>query len=578
MSHPSFVQNAIEHIKAGYQIILVVTTEEARAEREIAAIAQQQGMSFITWDQIDGFSHEHDNADDSATVNPVEALRNVPKERTFETKHTLVVFKDLHNFYDSPDVRRTLRSLSERMVLNNTKQKRPIFLLQPSGRIHPDLASCVTAIEFTLPTPAQLEDIVEKTSRLVKTEAKRVCSPELRFQIVQGLRGLTSTEAENCLTLCLIRHDGFNPSMVETIERTKANMLRKTEVLTYTPREDIPPLTELGGYDELIDFVRQRSLAYTPQANNVKMDMPKGVILVGVPGTGKSVAGMSMAAALGLPFLEFDFSSVFNSLVGASEARVRDVISLVTAIDGCVLMIDEADKALGGSMDATGDSGVTRRVFGVLLTWLARKKDRTFVVMTMNRTKGMPPELLRKGRFDEIFYVDMPTEEERRKIFEIHMTKRDVPPTEYSQADWKKFLAESKEFVGSEIEESVKSARFTAFQLATVRRLIDEHRAATGAAKQKIDEQLQPYSPEMKTQALDLPVSEHTSLLRAVPTAAQLIAAIKEVAQTRVTKVDKANIDEIRAFGTERARPVSKSRRIDKTAKSARNVDIAESN
>ncbi len=571
MSTLPFKQNIIEHIRAGYQIILVQTAEEARVERELIKASEEMEMGFSTWDQIAGFPHEENS------LNPTDALLSVPKPEFFDKPNVMVVFKDLHNHFDSPDVRRALRSLSERVVLNNSKQRRPIILLQPSPRIHPDIVSCITQMEFTLPTPAQLGDTFRTIQRAIKDDAKRLCPPELEYQIIQGLRGLTGTEAANALALCLIRHRGFVPELIETVERTKANMLKKTEVLTYTPRDEIPAITDLGGYDELIDFVRQRSLAYTPAAEAIKMDMPKGLILVGVPGTGKSVAAMSIASALGLPLLEFDFSSVFNALVGASEARVREVIALVTAIDGCVLVIDEADKALGGSVDATGDSGVTRRVFGVLLTWLARKQDRTFVVMTMNRTKGMPPELLRKGRFDEIFYVDLPTEAERRKIFEIHMGKRAVDPAFYPAADWKKFLKESNEFVGSEIEEAVKSARFAAFQLATLRTLINESTAAKNdpKAKAKIAEKIAPYPDALRSAAVDLTDSVFAHMSKGVPSADQLVASIKEVALTRVVKVDKDNISEIRKFGTERARPVSKERRLG-GAKGSRNVDIAD--
>ena len=564
---PTFVQSVVEHVRAGYQIIMVPTVEEARVEKELIRASEILEMGFTTWDMIAGFPHQED------LLNPTEALLSVPKPEFLDKPHTMCVFKDLHNHYDSPDVRRAIRSLSERVLLNNSRQRRPIILLQPHEKVHPDIASCVTVIEFTLPTPAQLLETLTTIQRSIRDEQKRHCDPDLQYQIIQALRGLTSTEAANCLALCLIRHRGFVPEMVETIEKTKAGMLRKTEILKYVPKDEIPPVTELGGYDELVDFVRQRALAYTPAADEIGLDRPKGMILIGVPGTGKSVAAMAVARTLGLPLLEFDFSSVFNALVGASEARVREVIRLVTAIDGCVLVIDEADKAISGVLDSTGDSGVTRRVFGILLTWLARKKDRTFVIMTMNRVKGMPPELLRKGRFDEIFYVDLPTDEERRKIFEIHMAKRSIDPKFYSASEWKKFLKESAEFVGSEIEESVKSARFAAFQLAHVRNLIDQERVAHADEKSRLQEELRPYSVELKMKAMDLSAEELAHMAKGVPSAEQMVAAIKEVGLTKMVKVDKANIDEIRQFGMQRARPVSKERR-NAGAKGGRNLDI----
>lgn len=554
MSAPTFAQNVTEHIRAGHQVLLVRSYEEIRVENDLKRVAADRDMDFVTWNHVDGFSTTADHH------NPVEALQRLTQPKGFP-RDTLVVFRDLHNFYDSPDVRRQLRTVASQTLLNNDKFRRPLVLIQPSPRLHPDLTASVTEIEYQLPTPVQLGEAVDHVGLAIKNPAKRACPPELRYAIVQALRGLTAAEASDCLSLCLVRHGGYDPAMVETIERVKAATLKRTEVLTYVPREQIPDVANLGGYDELIDFVRQRALAYTQQAAEVRLDNPKGIILLGVPGAGKSVAAMAIARTLNLPLLEFDFSAIFNSLVGASEARLREVIALVSAIDGCVLVVDEADKSLGNSLESSGDSGVTRRLFGMFLTWLARKTDRTFVVMTMNRTKGMPPELLRKGRFDEIFYVDLPTEDERRKILRIHMELRAVDPGFYSAAEWKGFMKASADFVGAEIEESVKSARFAAFQLAHVRRLIDEHRASTGAAKAKVDADLKAYPDDLKTRAVDLSAAELAHMARGVPAAAQVVAAMKAVDVTKLTRVDRASIEEIREFGTKRGRPVSADRR-----------------
>jgi SpoVK/Ycf46/Vps4 family AAA+-type ATPase len=262
--------------------------------------------------------------------------------------------------------------------------------------------------------------------------------------------------------------------------------------------------------------------------------MPRGVVLIGVPGSGKSVAAESIIAReLQLPMVVFNFSAVFNSLVGESERRMEEVLSLVKAIDGCVLLIDEADKALGGAADSVGDSGVTRRVFGSLLTWLANKNDRTFVVMTLNRVNGLPPELLRKGRFDELFYADVPNDEERRAIFDIHLVKRGISPKLYSSADWKKILSSSRDLVGAEIEAAVESARFESYQV----------------------------DPSKK----------------AVPSAEQLVAAATSIGITRVTRVDPENVKAIREFGATRARSVSCGRISDLEKESARSLNLGPS-
>lgn len=578
MSSETFVENLKIHIKAGYQVLLVPTHEEERALNEIKAAAAQTTRNTVVWDQLGGYNF------DPSILNPVEAIQKVSDPSFLDGKdRVLVVLKDMHNFYDSPDVRRALRETAAKKTLtkpvNRTRTlARVIVLLQPTDRTHPDLNTAVTRIPFALPNAEQLAVFVDNLQREMsaRNQAKGVLPPELRHRIVQAMRGLTSIEAENCLAQCLVRHDGFKPAMIETIEYEKSQMLRRTECLTYVPKADIPPVTDLGGYDELVDFVRQRALAYTPQAEAVGLDNPRGIGLIGVPGSGKSVASNAIAHTLGLPLLEFDFSSVFGSLVGQSEQRVRDVISVVQAIDGCVLVVDEADKALGGALESSGDSGVTRRVFGLILTWLARKKDKTFVVFTMNRTKGMPPELLRKGRLDELFYVDIPTDGERRSIFEIHMRKRKVDPAFYAKADWSKFLKETDGFVGSEIEEAVKSARFAAFQLAEVRRMIDAQRSASGAEKDQLDADLRPYPVAVKTEALDLKPAVLEHMARGVPTAEQVVAACRSLQTTLVTKVDKDSIKEIRDFGKSKARPVSRDRVTTTGGEGRRGIEVGD--
>ncbi len=577
----SFRKSIIDHIDASYQIILVPTHEESRALAELVDVAREKNWGFARWDQLSGYGEYAENGD--KIMNPTDAITNIPIEKFFPDKNTIVVMNDLHHFYfENPDVRRALRGMSERSKFNNTKWKRPLILLQPTSRIHPDMSAVITTIDFNLPTPEELGAIFDTTLSNIKDEAKRVCSEGLKHSIIQGLRGLTSIEAINCLSLGLIRHRRFVPELVQTVEDTKASMLKRTEILTYVPKNQIAPLAELGGYDDLAAFVAQRALAYSPEAEAAHMDMPKGIVLLGVPGTGKSKAAESIARRLDLPLVIFDFSAVFNSLVGESERRTREVISQVTALGGCVLLIDEADKALGGSNESSGDSGVTRRVFGQILTWLAKKQDRTFVVMTMNRTKGMPPELLRKGRFDDIFYVDVPSSEERRLIFTIHLNKRGVNPESFSDADWKRFLKASDGFVGSEIEESVKSARFAAFQLGKIRRLIDESTRIKNdrAQKARVDElqlEIANYSQALQMAALDLSPENMDHAINGIPSADQLVQAIEEAAITRVTRVDAASIDEIRKFGTERARSVSSARRpVKPEARNRRGVDLSD--
>jgi SpoVK/Ycf46/Vps4 family AAA+-type ATPase len=277
---------------------------------------------------------------------------------------------------------------------------------------------------------------------------------------------LTSNEAENALARCLVRKGGFCEEMLGIIKDEKASIVKKSEVLTYIPEDQQASREEIGGFDMLLSWVDRRRLAYSRDAQEKKIDYPKGVVLIGIPGTGKSYVAAAVARLLGLPGYIMDIGSVFGSLVGESEQRMRDAIRQIEAQQGCVLLLDEADKAFGGATDSQGDSGVTRRVFGQLLTWLAAKQDRTFVIMTLNRTKGIPPEFLRAGRFDAVFWTDLPHEIERRQILDIHLKKRGVEPgsLELGDAEWVEVVQATNGYVGAEIEQIVKEARYISYE------------------------------------------------------------------------------------------------------------------
>lgn len=262
----------------------------------------------------------------------------------------------------------------------------------------------------------------------------------------------------------------------------------------------------------------------------MQIDYPKGVVLIGVPGTGKSYVAAAVSRLLGLPGYIMDIGSVFGSLVGESEQRMRDAIRQIEAQQGCVLLLDEADKAFGGATDSQGDSGVTRRIFGQLLTWLSNKKDRTFVIMTLNRTTGIPPEFLRAGRFDAVWYTDLPTETERQQILQIHFKKRGVTADQLclTEDQWAMLAEQTQSFVGAELEQLVVESRYLSF----------ERRAS------------------------------------AVPTFEEIIEA--KAAIIPIATLEKEKIDEIREFCQNRARNVSApSQRAERRARQRRNVDVS---
>lgn len=464
----TFVKNLVEHLRAGYQCLYIVTSEEARLEADIANAAKQQKHGVITWDIADRFSSP-EGAQAVKYSNPMEALRAIGSENDpFGKGSHVFVFRDLDDFFNEPGIRRVIRTLCEGNKLVNTRFKRPLIITSPVLNIHPKLKSCITVLEYSLPDEARLHKTLNFVQRSITSEnaAKASFTEDLREQIVSSLRGLTSTEAENALARCVVKHEGFAPEMLTTIKDEKAAIIKKSEVLTYIKEEQQADRSAIGGFENLLKFIDRRRLAYTKDARAINLDFPKGVVLVGVPGTGKSLVAKAVCKLLGLPGYIMDVGSVFGSLVGESEQRMRDALKQVEAQQGCVLVLDEVDKAFGGATDSQGDSGVTRRVFGQLLTWLAEKKDRTFVMMTLNRTKGIPPEFLRAGRFDAVFYTDLPHEKEREDIIKIHMRLRGIDPDNLGLGpnEWAELVSSTKNFVGSELEELVRDSRYLSFE------------------------------------------------------------------------------------------------------------------
>jgi SpoVK/Ycf46/Vps4 family AAA+-type ATPase len=285
----------------------------------------------------------------------------------------------------------------------------------------------------------------------------------MQSRVVQAMRGLTTLEAENIFSYSLRVNRGFSSGLVDTIEDQKALTIEKSEVLTYIPKERIMSMSDIGGYDDLKDWLTVRKCAYTKKARELNMDLPKGIVLLGPCGVGKSVVAKVIANELGLPLVGMNIGAVFGSLVGESERRIRTALNTIDALDGAVVLVDEAEKALGGASESTGDSGVARRVFGTMLTWLTEKQSRTFVVMTMNRTRGIPPEFLRRGRFDEVFFADIPTKEERDQILKIHCRKRGIDISTYNAEEWELLLSSTDQYVGAELEQIICDARFAAF-------------------------------------------------------------------------------------------------------------------
>lgn len=447
-------------IRARYPVILVVSWEEERVEAALADIGRRRGKKLLSWTSSRGLHTPSEGLDTpgraypATTAKPLEALDEVLRQ----VDPALFLFKDLHPFMDDPVVVRKVRDLARHL----RSSPRTLLLLSPRMEIPPDLEKDVAVVDFGLPHREDLEALLDRMVEGVagSGQVQVHLPPPVRDKIVSAARGLTLTEAENALARTLIERGRLGEEEVERILEEKKGVLRKTGILEYYDARE--PLEDVGGLAGLKEWVRKRAGAFSREARQFGLPPPKGMLLLGVQGCGKSLCARAVSRAWNLPLLRLDVGRLFGSLMGSSEANVRRATSLAETLAPDILWIDEIDKAFAGSRSGEMDGGTSARVFGTLLTWLQEKTAPVFVVATANQIANLPPELLRKGRFDEIFFVDLPEAAERRDILQIHLRRRGRDPERF---DVEALAAEAEGFSGSEIEQAVISGLYDAYDL-----------------------------------------------------------------------------------------------------------------
>jgi SpoVK/Ycf46/Vps4 family AAA+-type ATPase len=398
--------------------------------------------TYYSWDFVEGYQG-NPNDTGFAARNPLEALDLMDK-LTPETG-SLFVLKDYDNFLKDYSIIRKLKNLSKSLKT----QPKNIIILSPEINIPDSLKEFVTLLEFPLPS---YTEILEELKRLT-TSLQQEISSEVLYNIATACQGLSLERIRRVLSKVIAKYGEINESSSSLILQEKKQIIQQTQLLEFCLTDK--SISDLGGLDNFKDWLKLRARAFSQEAINYGLPFPKGLLLVGVQGTGKSVAAKIIAHEWQLPLLRLDFGRLFASLIGQSEQRVRKMIEIAEALSPCVLWVDEIDKAFAGAQ-SSGDSGTTSRVLATFITWLSEKNSPVFVVATANNIEFIPPEILRKGRFDEMFFLTLPTREEREAIFGVHLQK--FRPD--SQANFKvPLLSElSKDFSGAEIEQVVIEA------------------------------------------------------------------------------------------------------------------------
>ena len=424
---------------------------------EIAAKRQKKVFEWTYSSGIvpAGTSIQSQKSRNTATKDPLAALDMVIDQ----VEPAIFLFKDFHPFLTRNNfaVIRRLKDIA--MHLKNSFKT--IVLISPVMEIPAELDKEVTVINFLPPSKEDLgvllDKIVEDLQGMKQVEI--ALDEEGRERLLQAALGLTLGEAENVFAKIVVKNQRLSADHVNEVFAEKQQIIRKSGLLEYYATDE--DFTSVGGLAVLKDWLNKRVVAFTAEAHAFGLPAPKGILLLGVQGCGKSLCAKAVSRLWQLPLLRFDMGRMFGSLVGSSEENVRRAITVAESIAPVVLWVDEIDKAFVGSQSSgVTDGGTTARVFGTFLTWLSEKRAPVFVVATANDVSQLPPELLRKGRLDEIFYVDLPSDEERAEIFRIHLTKRNRRPEDFDFAD---MVAASPDFSGAEIEEAIISALYDAF-------------------------------------------------------------------------------------------------------------------
>ena len=436
----------LPYVKSGHPGVYLVSSEETRVEAEIQAVAQQAGYSLFAWSMTDGLMNTRDGSTRPANE-PMEAIAAISEMG----ENTIILLRDFHLFLEDANPV-LLRALKDELARAKT-QGRTLIVVGCRQILPPELEREFVVLDFALPGKPELEQVVAGICESAKTPKPE---GEALDAILEAATGMTCAEAENAMALSLVETKGLDPVR---IAREKGQAVKKSGILELV--EDLPALSSIGGLDLLKEWLALRKDAFGRKAQKYGLPTPKGLLLVGVPGTGKSLAAKATASLFGRPLLKLDAGRLYGGLVGQSEGNLRSVIATCEAIAPCVLWIDEIEKAFAGSKSSgMTDGGTSSRVFGSFLSWMQEKKSPVFVVATANDVAQLPPEFLRKGRFDELFFVDLPTQQEREAIWGIQIAKYGRKAKGYNLGA---LSIGADGFTGAEIEQAFIEGLYEAF-------------------------------------------------------------------------------------------------------------------
>ncbi len=509
------------HVEARYPVLWLVSFEERRVERILEKLCESMEFVFWTWSVSRGLY-----GGEKKKREPIgrEKILSTIEEKIQKAENTsnLFLLKDIATYFNSHEFLRRFRDLPA--ITEDMHSVNTICIVSPTlGEIPPELEEDIVVLELSLPDYDEIAEMVSKTYGHLIPEKWHAGTRSILYK---SLQGLSMDNIRRVIRKAISLNNGsLNEDCISYIQDEKQQIIRKQRILDYYPHKEM--IENIGGLSEIKKWFIEREHVFRLSKDKIAtlgLDVPKGLLLIGVPGSGKSLCCKALAGIWNLPLLRMDVGRLFGSTVGESEKNIRRCIQLAEAVSPCILWIDEIDKAFGGIGGYQGDSGTQMRVFGTFITWLQEKENPVFVISTANEPKNLPPELWRKGRYDEVFFVDLPSEEEREEIFRIHLERR---VQNLNRLNLRELAQNSQGFTGAEIEQAVKDSVVTTFN--------NIHGGESSKEAEELIDGL-----------LALDVTQET-----------LLSSIRNITPLSVLK--KEEIEELRRWSHQRARPASQS-------------------
>jgi SpoVK/Ycf46/Vps4 family AAA+-type ATPase len=435
-------------LKARYPILYISSFEEDRLEYTIRkSIKGKSNKAIYTWDFVEGYKTTSNNPK-FAAKNPLQALELV--EKLTEVTPAIFILKDFNKFLSDLAISRKLRNL---LTILKTQPK-TLIILATEIEIPKNLVEIITILEFKIPNSREIK--IELLRLFISLNKK--LETEFLELLVRSCQGLSIEKIRRALSKSIAKYGHIDSRAIIFILNEKRQLISQTQILEFF--EVTNEFKDIGGLETLKEWLSNRKDSFSERAKLYGLPTPRGLLLAGIQGTGKSLTAKAIANEWQLPLLRLDIGRLFGGIVGESESRIRQMIELSEALAPCVLWIDEIDKAFT-EQQKSGDSGTTNRVLGTFITWLSEKKAPVFVVATANNLSLLPLELIRKGRFDEIFFVDLPNNLERKKIFKVLLNR--LRPKTQMNYKFNQLSENSTGFSGAEIEQAIIEGMLIAF-------------------------------------------------------------------------------------------------------------------